>query len=321
MDGTTVETQIEERRLECLLMSSTNVQKLMRQTRRKRGRNAEFHVVEVTPTITNQPTKSHFREELRAQQRENFRSLLYENFPKLLQPVNSPHVNRQWDYPIETTGPIKRQRLNRLSHAKRNELNRQLKDAMEASLTRPSYSEFGSSILFVRKGDGSPRLRIDYRGPNKVTRKDAYPLPRVDDTLEELKDAIFYTHLDLVSGFWLVRVRDQDAHKTAFQTHDGFIEWVAMPFGLRNAPATFQERMNVILRDILRKFVTVYLDDVCIYDRTVKEDQEHMRLVLQRFKEERLKSRLKKCFFGLKAMEYLGYTGSARKIFYFDKES
>jgi hypothetical protein len=87
---------------------------------------------------------------------------------------------------------------------------------MEGGLIRPNYSEFGSPILFVRKVDGSLRLCIDYRGLNEVTRKDAYPLPRVDDTLDELKDANCYTHLDLASGFWQVRVCDEDVHKTAF---------------------------------------------------------------------------------------------------------
>jgi hypothetical protein len=103
---------------------------------------------------------------------------------------------------------MKRQRQNRLSHAERVELNRQLKYAVDAGLIRPSYSEFGSPILFVRKADGSLRLCIDYRGLNEVTLKDAYPLPRVDDTLDELKDAMLYTHLDLAYGFWQVRVRE-----------------------------------------------------------------------------------------------------------------
>jgi hypothetical protein len=109
-------------------------------------------------------------------------------------------------------------------------------------------------------------------------------------------------------------VRDKDIHKTAFHTHDGLTEWVAMPFGLCNAPATFQRMMNDILRDFLRKFGTIYLDGVCIYIRTMEEHLEHVCLVLQRFKEERWKLRLKKCFFGLHEMEYLGYTISAGKI-------
>jgi hypothetical protein len=105
---------------------------------------------------------------------------------------------------------------------------------------------------------------IDYRGLDEVKRKDAYPLPRVGDTLDESKDAKFHTHLDLASGFWQVRVRDEDVHKTAFQTPNGLMEWVAMPFGLCNARAILNRMMNDILRDILHKLVTVYLDDVCI---------------------------------------------------------
>jgi hypothetical protein len=105
---------------------------------------------------------------------------------------------------------MKRHRLNILSRAECGALNRQLKDAVEADLIRPSHNEFDSPILFVRKGDSSLRMCIDYRGLNEVTREDIDPLPRVDDTLDELKYANFYTHLDLASGFWQVRVRYHD---------------------------------------------------------------------------------------------------------------
>jgi hypothetical protein len=118
MDGTTVETTLEERRPECLLMSPTKVQKLMRKTRRSKGRNAEFYVIELTPAA-DQPTEFRIGEELTTQQRDNFRSLLYDDFPELMQTVNSPPVSRQWDHPIETTGPMRRQRLNILSPAER----------------------------------------------------------------------------------------------------------------------------------------------------------------------------------------------------------
>jgi hypothetical protein len=116
MDGTSVESTLEERRPEGLLMSSTKVQKLMRKTSRSRGRNAEFYVIELT-SAADQPTDLHTGEELPAQQHDNFRSLLYDDFPGLLQPVDSPHVSRQWDHPIETSGPMRRQRMNRLSPA------------------------------------------------------------------------------------------------------------------------------------------------------------------------------------------------------------
>jgi hypothetical protein len=128
---------------------------------------------------------------------------------------------------------------------------------MEAGLIRPNHSEFGSPILLARKPYGLLRLCIEYRGLNEVTRKDAYPLPRVDDTLDELKDANILTHLNLALGFRQVQVRDKDVHKTAFKTHDSLLEWVAMPFGMCNAPATFLRMMNDILCDFLHKFVTV----------------------------------------------------------------
>jgi hypothetical protein len=208
---------------------------------------------------------------------------------------------------------MKRQRLNRLSRAERVELNQQLKNAMDVGLIRPNYSEFGSPILFVRKADGSLRLCIDYHGLNEVTRKYAYPLPRVDDTLDELKDAKVYTPLDLVFGFWQVRVRGHGIHKKAFQTHDGLMEW----FGLCNAQA---KTMNDILRDFLLKFVTIYLDDVYTFSRNMEEHLEHMRLVLHRFREHGLKLRLKKCFFGHPKMVYLGNTLYDGKILVLTKK-
>jgi hypothetical protein len=158
------------------------------------------------------------------------------------------------------------------------------------------------------------RMCIDDRGLNEFTRKGACPLPRVDGTHDELKDANVYTHLKLASGFWQVRVREESVHKTAFQTLDGLMELVAMPFGLCNSPTTFKRMMNNVLRDFLHKFVTVYLDDACIYSRTVEEHMEHMRLVLQRLKEEDHKLRLEKCFFGLQEMEYLGCIVSGGKL-------
>jgi hypothetical protein len=111
----------------------------------------------------------------------------------------------------------------------------------------------------------------------------------VDETLDELKDANFYTGLDLASSFWQVRVRDEDVHKTAFKTPNALIEWVAMPFGVCNAPTTFHRMMHDILHDFLHKLVIIYLVDVGIYSRTLDEHLEHMRMVLQRLKEEGLK--------------------------------
>jgi hypothetical protein len=163
--------------------------------------------------------------------------------------MDSPLVGRELNRPIETTSPMRRQCVNILSLAERAGLNRQLKDAVGAGLIRPRHNEFRSPILFVRKADGSLRMCIEYHGLNEDTRKDDYPLPRVDDTLHKLKDAKFCTHLDMAFGLWQVRARDEDVHMSAFQTLDGLMGWVAMPSGLCNSLATFQRMMNDILHD------------------------------------------------------------------------
>jgi hypothetical protein len=155
-------------------------------------------------------------------------------------------------------------------------LNPQLKDALEVGLIRPSHNEFGPPTRFVRKVDGSLRLCIEYRGLKEVTRKDAYPFPRVDDTLEELKDANFCTNIDLAFGFSQFRVGEEDVHKTTFHALGGLMQRVTIPFGLCNAPVTFQRMMNAILRGFIHKLVIVYPEDGCVnYSRTPEKYLEH----------------------------------------------
>jgi hypothetical protein len=238
-------------------MSSIKIQKLLRKTRRSRGRKAEFYVIELT-SAADQPTEFYIGEELTSDQHHNFRSLLYDDFPELLQPLDSPPLSRQWDHPIETARPMKRQRLNILSSAERTELNRQLKDAVDAGLIRPNYSELGSPILFVRRAHGSLRmctvalmkLRVKMPTHFRVLTTHSMSLKTQTCTLISTSPHAYgkFEYVTIIS---------------AFQTSDGLMEWVAMPFGMCNAPATFKRMMNDILRDFINKFVTVYLDDVC----------------------------------------------------------
>jgi hypothetical protein len=211
-------------------------------------------VINATPSL-GQPAEFHTKEELFTRQRNDFRTLLYGDFPELLQHEGSPHVSRQWNHPIETFVPMKRQRLHRLSYAEHADLNRQLKDAVEATLIRPIRNELDSRIPFVRKAYGSLRLCIpqciDYRGLYKVTCNNANPFSHVDDTADELKDTNFYSHLDLAACLWQVRVREEDVHKTTFQVRAGMMVWVAIPFRLCNVHATFQRMMNKIPRNFL----------------------------------------------------------------------
>ncbi len=172
------------------------------------------------------------------------------------------------------------------------ELRRQLDALLEQGFIQPSVSPFGAPILFVRKKDSSLRLCVDYRMLNKITIKNRYPLPRIDDLLDRLHGATCFTKLDLTSGYHQIRIAPQDVHKTAFRTRYGHYEYLVMPFGLCNAPATFQRLMNDIFRPHLDQFVLVYLDDILIYSRTPEEHKQHVAQVLRLLRQQTLRQTL-----------------------------
>ena len=155
---------------------------------------------------------------------------------------------------------------------------------------------------------------IDYRALNKITVKNRYPLPKIDELLDRLHGARYFTKIDLASGYHQIRVRESDIQKTAFVSRYGSFEYMVMPFGLCNAPATFQRVMNIILREGLDKFVLVFLDDILIYSKTLEEHLEHIRAVLGRLREEKFFGRLHKCNFFCTEVEYLGFDVGADGI-------
>ncbi|KAK8921802.1 hypothetical protein KSP39_PZI019922 [Platanthera zijinensis] len=172
---------------------------------------------------------------------------------------------------------------------------------------RPSSSPWGAPVLFVKKKDGSLRLCIDYRELNKVTIKNKYPLPRVDDLFDQLKGSSVFSTIDLRTGYHQLKIKESDIPKTAFRTRYGHFEFLVMSFGLTNAPSGFKDMMNRAFCEFLDKFVIVFIDDILVYSKTREEHAVHLRLVLSTLRQHQLYAKLTKCEFWLDRVAFLGH--------------
>ncbi|KAJ9566564.1 hypothetical protein OSB04_002530 [Centaurea solstitialis] len=195
----------------------------------------------------------------------------------------------------------------RLAPPEMQELSKQLEEMLDKGFIRPSTSPWGAPILFVKKKDGSMRMCIDYRELNKLTVKNRYPLPRIDDLFDQLQGAAWFSKIDLRSGYHQLKVREEDIHKTAFRTRYGHFEFIVMPFGLTNAPAAFMDLMNRVCRPMLDRSVIVFIDDILIYSKSKEEHVEHLREVLEVLRKERLYAKFSKCDFWLQEVQFLGH--------------
>ncbi|GJV10958.1 putative nucleotidyltransferase, ribonuclease H [Tanacetum coccineum] len=173
---------------------------------------------------------------------------------------------------------------------------------------------WGAPVLFVKKKDGSMRLCIDYRELNRITIRNRYPLPRIDDLFDQLQGAKYFSKIDLRSGYHQLRVREQDISKTAFRTRYGHYEFLVMPFGLTNAPAVFMDLMNRIFHEYLDKFVIVFIDDILVYSKSEEEHERHLRIVLEILRQKKLYAKFSKCEFWLQQVAFLGHIVSADGI-------
>jgi len=223
---------------------------------------------------------------------------------------------REIDFCIELipgTAPISKAPY-RMAPTEMQELKKQIQELEDLGFIRPSTSPWGAPVLFVKKKDGSMRLCIDYRELNKVTIKNKYPLPRIDDLFDQLQGATTFSKIDLRSGYHQLLVRSEDVPKTAFRTRYGHYEFLVMSFGLTNAPAVFMDLMNRVFRPYLDQFVIVFIDDILIYSKTVEEHEQHMKIALQTLRDNQLVAKFSKCEFWLKEVKFLGHVVSREGI-------
>ena len=183
--------------------------------------------------------------------------------------------------------------IYRMSPDELEQLRVQLAKLLEKGHIRPSTSAFGAPVLFVRKSDGSLRLCVDHRALNKITVKNAYPLPRIDDLLDRLQGATHVSSCDLTDAFHQMRIEPEDVHKSAFRTRYGHYEFLVMPFGMSSCPGHMQSLLQDIFGDMVDVCVLIYLDDLCVFSKSAEEHERHLQEVANRLRQHKIKLKLK----------------------------
>jgi len=285
-------------------LTSTQLRRLVRTT----GDTAYFHL-SVTP-LDSSPPDTHS-----PSYPSDIQSLLTK-FASLFHPPTALPPSRPTDHHIHLNpnSQTVNVRPYRYPHYQKAEIESQVASMLQRGLIRPSTSPFSSPVLLVRKHDGTWRFCIDYRALNALTIKDRFPIPTIDESLDKLGGASWFSKLDLLQGYHQILMSEEDIYKTAFRTHHGHFEFRVMPFGLCNAPSTFQATMNTIFRPYLRQFIIVFFYDILIYSATWEEHVHHLEQAFWVLLQEQFVLKLSKCTFAQPQVEYLGHLVSAQGV-------
>ena len=225
-----------------------------------------------------------------------------------------PHRYVDHEIPLETDKKPPMGRMYSMSSTELQEIRKWIEENLSKGFIRASSSSCASPILFVKKKDGSLHLCVDYRALNDITIKDRYPLPRIEETLNQIRGAKYITRLDLRSAYNLIRIKEGDEWKTAFRTRYGLFEFLVMPFGLTNTPATCQRFVNDTLREFLDVFCVYYLDDILIYSDNLRDHRKQVKDVLEKLHAAGLCVKPEKCEFESNKTTFLGFVISQQGI-------
>ncbi len=245
---------------------------------------------------------------------------LIEAFSKTKASQLPPHRSNDCAIELQPNSHPPRGRVFPLSQPESKAMKSYIEEELAKGFIRPSTSPASAGFFFVKKKDGRLRPCIDYRSLNDLTVKFRYPLPLVPAALEQLRTAKYFTKLDLRNAYNLIRIREGDEWKTAFYTTSGHYEYIVMPFGLVNSPSVFQAFVNDVFRDMLNRWVIVYIDDILIYSDSYEDHVKQVRSVLQRFLTHQLYAKIEKCEFHQTSVSFLGYVISSGGVAMEDKK-